>query len=118
VRQMKPVATCALLACVLAGAQAAAARTIDLQRAGDVATSAAAVHGHVGRVDCWRAAAAVHARLRDTAVCLAQVTTVSGAGCFVFYELGLARKASRRVTIRRAWEPWCSEPPRPPPPHG
>jgi hypothetical protein len=24
----------------------------------------------------------------------------------VFYELGLARKASRRVTIWRAWEPW------------
>jgi hypothetical protein len=48
--------------------------------------------------------------LRDTAVCLAQVTTASGAGCCVFYELGLARKASRRVTIRRAWEPWCSEP--------
>jgi hypothetical protein len=48
--------------------------------------------------------------LRDTAVCLAQVTTASGAGCYVFYELGLPHKASRRVTIRRAWEPWCSEP--------
>ena len=107
---MKPVVTCTLLACVLAGAQAAAARTLDLQRAGDAATSAASVHGQVGRVDCRRATAAVHTRLRDTAVCVARVTTPSGAGCYVFYELGLARKASRGVTIRRAWEPWCSAP--------
>ena len=56
---MRTVATCALLACLVVGVQPACGRTLDLRTAGETATSAAATHGQVERVDCWRATGAV-----------------------------------------------------------
>ena len=107
---MRTVATCALLACVLAGAQSACGRTIDLRTARDAATTAAATHGQVERMDCWRAAGQVHTRVRNAAYCVARVRTASGEGCFLFYELGFVSKRDRAVKVNRSWKPWCAGP--------
>ena len=107
---MRTVATCALLACLVVGVQPACGRTLDLRTAGETATSAAATHGQVERVDCWRATGAVRTRLRHAAFCVARVRTASSEGCFLFYELGFANKRGPAVKVTRSWKPWCASP--------
>ena len=108
---MRTVATCALLACLAAGAQSACGRAIDLRTAGDAASSAAATHGQVERMDCWRPTGQLHTRPRGTAYCVARVRTASGDGCFLFYELRFASKRDGAVKVTRSWRPWCAGPP-------
>jgi hypothetical protein len=107
---MRTVATCALLACLAVGAQSACGRTIDLRTAGDAATSAAATHGQVERVDCWRPTGQLHTRPRSAAFCVARVRTASAEGCFLFYELRFANERDRAVKVTRSWRPWCASP--------
>jgi hypothetical protein len=109
--KMRIFATCALVvACVVAGAQPAWSRTIDLRAAGEVATSAASGHGQIERVDCWRAMGPVHTRRRDAAICVVRVRTASGDGCYVIYELRLAGRRGQAVRITRGWAAWCASP--------
>jgi hypothetical protein len=109
--KMRILATFTLAtACLVAGAQPAWSRSIDLHTAGDVAKGAASIHGEVQRVDCWRAMGPLHTRLRNLAICVARVRTPSGAGCFVIYDLRTAGKRKRGARIIRSWAPWCANP--------
>jgi hypothetical protein len=108
---MRTFVTCGLVvACVLAGAQPAWSRTIDLRAAGDLAASATSDHGQIERVDCWRAMGPVHTRRRDAAICVVRVRTASGDGCYVIHQLRLAGKRGQAIRITRSWAPWCASP--------
>jgi hypothetical protein len=107
--KMRILATFALVvAYIVAGAQPASSRSIDLSSARDVVDHAASLHGEVQRIDCWRAMGPLHTRLRNMAMCVARVQTPSGAGCFVIYDLRTAGKTGREVKIARSWAPWCA----------
>jgi hypothetical protein len=109
--KMRILATFTLAtACLVAGAQPAWSRSIDVRAAEDVARGAASVHGEVQRVDCWRAMGPVHTRLRNLATCVARVRTPFGASCFVIYDLRTAGKRKRAARIIRSWAPWCANP--------
>jgi hypothetical protein len=109
--KMRIFATCALVvACVVAVAQPAWSRTIDLRAAGEVATSAASDRGQIERVNCWRPMGPVHTRRRNAALCVVWVRTASGDGCYLIYELRLAGKRGPAVRISRSWAPWCASP--------
>jgi hypothetical protein len=105
---MRSMIGCVLITCALAGAHEASARSLDPQRAEEVATFAASALGQVDQMDCWRAHAAVHGRRPQAAICAGRIRLASGAGCFVFYELALARKPAKGMRITRRWRPWCT----------
>jgi hypothetical protein len=100
-----------VLGCCLAGTQPAWGRSLDLERASDMAGSAASSLGQVQQTNCWRPSVAVHTRARHRAICVARIRTDAGADCIVFYQLRLAARPSRRVSIARRFAPWCASPP-------
>jgi hypothetical protein len=100
-----------VLGCCLAGTQSAWGNSLDLERAGDMAGSAASSLGQVQQTNCWRPAVAVRTRARRRAFCVARIRTDAGADCIVFYQVRFAARPSRRVSISRRFAPWCASPP-------
>jgi hypothetical protein len=100
-----------VLGCCLAGTQPAWGHSLNLETAGDMAGSAASGLGTVQQMNCWRPSAAIHARQRHRAICVARIRTDAGADCNVFYQLRLGARPSRAVSIARRFAPWCASPP-------
>jgi hypothetical protein len=97
----------ALAALALGGATTAGAQTIDVRRATQLTRDQAQTLGSVTWAVCWRKSAAIHARLRDRAVCTASVQTASSETCLVIYEIRMTPTRARALAVSQTGTPRC-----------